>query len=146
MCERCVCVCVRGGDSCPHAKAGSMLHTIARVWVRGSWRSNVLYSRGRRGPRARFPIQSPPFVIECSHLHEPSSGENVPGMHTHTHTHTHTHFFVSSPCGPSEQQIKVCVLLVLRVTFLSFIETQRRAFFFLFCDLERRAVTFHSRV
>lgn len=43
--KRCVCV----GDSCPCAKAGLMLHTIARVWVRGSWRLNVLYSRGRRG-------------------------------------------------------------------------------------------------
>lgn len=34
VCKRCVCVW-RGGDSCPCAKVGLMLHTIARVWVRG---------------------------------------------------------------------------------------------------------------
>lgn len=42
-----VCVCV--GDSCPCAKAGLKRHTIAQVWVRGSWRLNVLYSLERRG-------------------------------------------------------------------------------------------------
>lgn len=78
--------CVKGvcaGDCCHSAEAGLMLHTKACVWVRGSWLLNVLYSRGRRGAfrrgGSRFPIQSP-FVIESSHLHEPSSRENVLGM------------------------------------------------------------------
>lgn len=94
--------CVKGvcaGDCCPCAKAGLMLHTKACVWVRGSWLLNVLYSRGRRGAfrrgGARFPIQSP-FVIESSHLHEPSSRENVLGMCTYntcTHVHARTPLF-----------------------------------------------------
>lgn len=99
-----VCVSVWGGfGSCSCAKAGLMFHTIARVWVRGSWRLNGLHSRGRRGAVRVWELDFLSRAPLCNWM-QPSTWAMLQRKRLQ-YVHANTHLF--SPyglkCGTEER-------------------------------------------